>query len=317
MSSSFLTASLIFAASVFKKKPPVTKQLRIVPPRPDPGRHGIAIVSCVRNEAAYIADWILFHRAVGVRHFYIYDDGSSDATCDIVRSVAKPGEVTILPWSGRVVDANTEKMLNSQTIAFAHAIANYGSGYRWMAFIDVDEFLLPKKGATIEEALVGVDGFPNVSLPWHMFGPGGHKDKPEGSVLKNYTKRAATPIGNIKKISNFKCMVDPCEVSDVSVHYFCTRQYGEVSSNDSGQKATIKGRKLPDFYSSQYLQLNHYYSKSEAELREKIARGPLSPASRSRYEAHSWEAVRNIELSTVEDRAMLAFLEEHKIGLNG
>lgn len=302
---------------LFGKKPPFSKQLAITPPVAKPGRHGVAIAATVKNEADYIADWAIFHRAVGVRHFYIYDDGSSDNGIAILRDILGPDELTVIPWISRMVDLREKKPLNGQVIAYTHATLNFGGNYRWMAFIDVDEFLLPKAGNTIEEALAGVGDYPNVSLPWHMFATSGHKTKPKGSILRNFTLRGRDPITRKKNAMNFKCIVNPCEVTEVSVHLFGTRGFGELTSNDAGFRATRRNRKRPEFYSARNLQLNHYYSKSEEELRAKLARGPASPGPRSRYEERVLIAVQNIESDQIEDRAMIEFIDRRGIKLSG
>jgi hypothetical protein len=293
----------------------LTRELAIAPPTPAADRHGIAIVACVKNEAVYIEEWIRFHLAVGVRHFVLYDDGSSDRTADIARGLLAPGQLTIVPWISRMFDAASDTILNGQTIAFAHAILNFGSQFSRMAFIDVDEFLLPKAGTTLQQALAATKDFPNVSLPWHMFGPGGHAQKPDGPIALNYTQRARDPLSRAANLSNFKCIVDPCEVVQVSVHQFRTRQHGDRTVNDAGKQASRSDRKLPDFYSNGFLQLNHYYSKSRQELQAKIARGWSSDATRAKYEAKVLETVSNIEADMVEDRAMVEFLSANGIRL--
>jgi len=293
----------------FKKKHPYTKQLTISPPTPSENRAGVAIVACIKNEADYLTEWLRFHDAIGIKHFYAYLDHCDDDSERILREYSGRAAITLIPWAGRMIDTPTSKLLNSQVIAFSHAIQNFGAGYKWMAFIDVDEFLLPKTGRSLEEALEGSRGFPNISLPWHMFGPGIHDTKPDGGVLRNYTQRAANPLTKKKNVRNYKCIVDPCAVSEVSVHHFSTLEFGEETSNDQGVRFSRKGRKDPSFYSAKYIQLNHYYSKSRQELARKLARGPASPASRARYEERVLSAVANIESELVEDRSMLDFLD--------
>ncbi|HET6674183.1 MAG TPA: glycosyltransferase family 92 protein [Nitrospiraceae bacterium] len=300
---------------LFRKKLPYTKRLTITPPKPSPDRDGIAIVASVKDEATYIADWLSFHRAVGVRHFYLYDDGSSDGTIEIARAILDSTHLTVFPWRSRMVDTPTGNQLNAQAIAFAHAVLNFGSQYEWMAFIDVDEFMLPKSGSTLKEALWGAGGFPNISLPWHLFGTSGHKKRQPGSILINYTFRSADPMNRKKNSSNFKCIVDPCQVSEVSIHHFSTEKYGEMTSNDKGDIFSRKERKNKEFYSSEHIQLNHYYSKSEEELQEKLARGPASPASMKRYYDRVTSAMETIESDCIEDRAMVEFVEKNGIFL--
>lgn len=300
---------------LFNRKAPFTKRLQIDPPAPHADRHGIAIATVLKNEENYVAEWASFHRAVGVRHFIVYDDGSTDRTVAILRDLLPQDELTIFPWRFGMVDVSMGLSLNKQTLAFAHAILNFGGAFRWMAFIDVDEFILPKTGGTIEQALVGAGGFPNISLPWHMFGTSGHKTRPGEAMTRSYTMRAADPLSRLKNTSNFKCIVDPCAVSEVSVHHFQTREHGDRTANDAGLVVPLAKRKDPSFYSSRNLQLNHYYTKSEEEFAAKLARGPASPASRERYSERLNIAIKNIESNQVADDAMIRFLDENAIAL--
>jgi hypothetical protein len=289
------------------------KKLVINPPVPLAERQGIAIAACVKDEGAYIGEWVRFHKAVGVRHFIVYDNGSTDETCAILRRTLTPDVLTIVPWAGRMVYGEDARFVDCQVVAFAHAILNFGSAFRRMAFIDADEFLLPKQGTTIEEALAPTEGFPNVSLPWHMFGTSGHKTKPDGPVLLNYTKRSADPLSRKKHSTNFKCIVDPCEVVEVSIHQFRTRKFGDVTVNDAGHRFTRRGRKSGAFYSNQFLQLNHYYSKSEEEMQAKMQRGSNFAASPEKLEEKMITTLANIEAKVVEDHVMVEFVVRNAI----
>lgn len=291
------------------------KALSITPPEPAPDRHGIAIALCVKNEAAYIEEWLRFHLAIGVRHFVVYDNGSTDATCDVVRSVLAPAELTLVPWAGKVASSKTDQLVDGQVLAFAHAILNFGGRFRRMAFIDADEFLLPKTGATLEEALAATGDFPNVSLPWHMFGTSGHKKKPVGPVTRAYTKRGSDSLGPQEHSTNFKCIVDPCEVVEVTIHQFRTKTHGDLTVNDAGYRTSRNGRKDRRFYSNAHLQLNHYYSKSEEEMLAKMARGSNYAVSAEKLEEKMRITLANIQRSEVEDRAMVDFIAENGIRL--
>lgn len=298
-----------------KPKGSDAKKLTIEPPAARAGRHGIAIAACVKNEARYIQEWVRFHQAVGIRHFYIYDNGSTDDTCAILRGLLSAEALTIIPWAGRMRDAATTTLLNGQVIVFAHAILNFGGDYRWMAFIDVDEFLLPKQGRTVEQALETVGDFPNVSLPWHMFATSGHETPPNGPLTLNYTLRGADPMTSKENVSNFKCIVDPCEVTEVSVHQFQTRAFGDLTANDAGKRFSRRGRKAPEFYSNQFLQLNHYYTKSRQELMEKLERGWIYDSSATKYRDKVLSVVKSIEEDVTEDRSMIDFIERYAIDL--
>jgi hypothetical protein len=300
---------------LFDRRAPFTKRIEIAAPAARADRHGIAVATVLKDEERYVAEWASFHSAVGVRHFLVYDDGSTDRTLAILRDLLPPAELTILPWRFGMSDVRMGLPLNRQVLAFAHAILNFGSDFRWMAFIDVDEFILPKTGRTIEEGLAGARGFPNVSLPWHMFGTSGHKTRPAGPVTRNYTLRAADPMSRLENVMNFKCIVDPCAVSEVSVHHFSTAEFGDRTANDAGDVFPLGKRKSPDFYSSRHLQLNHYYTRSEEEFMRKIKRGGVSPTLWEKRKTRLTIALENMQKDQVEDRAMVQFLDKSGIQL--
>ncbi|MGE7368822.1 glycosyltransferase family 92 protein [Neorhizobium sp. NPDC001467] len=302
--------------AIFRKKPSSIKRLQISPPTPRADRQGVAISVCVKNEGRYIAEWIRFHRAIGIRHFIIYDNGSTDNTCEIVRSELSSAHLTIVPWNGRVAATKPNRFIDGQVLAFAHAIQNFGDRFSHMAFIDVDEFLVPKVGSTIDEALRSCGHFPNISLPWHMFGTSGRKTAPSGGVVMNYVMRSADLVGKGEPSFNFKCIVDPCEVTEVAVHHFQTRTHGDVTSNDVGRKSTRRERKEPDFFSNSAIQLNHYYSKSEAEMLEKLARGSNYATSSTVLAEKMRETLRIIEEDEIEDSAVIDFIQAHNIDLD-
>lgn len=298
---------------LFNRKAPFTKRIEIDPPLPAADRRGVAVVTVLRDEEHYVAEWASFHRSVGTRHFFVYDDGSTDRTLPILRDLLPPSELTILPWRFGMRDVRMGLPLNRQVLAFAHAILNFGADFRWMAFIDVDEFLLPKASSTIEGALAAAKGFPNISLPWHMFGPGGHKTRPSMPVTRAYTMRARDPMSRLKNVMNFKCIVDPCAVSEVSVHHFHTKEFGDKTANDEGKVVTLDKRKSPDFYSARHLQLNHYYTRSEEEFMRKIERGGVSPTPWEKRKTRLSIALENIERDQVEDRSMVNFIDQNGI----
>ena len=69
------------------------------------------------------------------------------------------------------------------------------------------------------------------------------------------------------------------------------------------------------FYSNEFLQLNHYYSKSHDEMRAKIRRGSNYAASAQRLQEKMETTVGNIEADMVEDRSMIDFLKRISVVL--
>ena len=294
---------------MFWKLPALGKisRIGIVPPRPEPGRDGVAVALIVRDEERHIGEWAAFHLRAGVRRFLIYDNGGKDRTIAILREVLPAEARTIVPWRQVLSDAWLGREIHNQVLAYAHAASNFGGAYRWMAFIDADEFLVPKQAASIPAALAHLGEAVNVSLPWHMFGRSGHREAPEGGVLKNYLRRARDPMSDVRGVRAFKVLVDPCRVTAVRVHSMETDGSGRTC-NDAGVVVDEAARERPGFYSAAHLQLNHYYTRSEAELAAKIGRGPNLTAKAREYERKVRRTVANIEADEVEDRTAPDYL---------
>jgi hypothetical protein len=105
-------------------------------------------------------------------------------------------------------------------------------------------------------------------------------------------------------VQNFKCIVDPCHVTALGVHSIQT-DGGDQTCNDRGEVFATAARRQRAFYSVQHVQLNHYYTRSEAEVAEKIGRG-LNPVTK--LDGHGRrvrQIIANIEADEVEDRVAL------------
>ena len=286
-------------------------RIDIKAPPPLPERNGAAIVAIARNEAPYMHDWLAFHALAGIREVVLYDNRSTDATAQIARSF--PGlATTVIPWHLHAAIPGRGWSLHRQVLAYCHAICTFGQKFRWMAFIDIDEFMVPRIHDTIPEALDTVAGFSNISLPWTMFGHCGHVEMPEEAVPFAYDRRARE-VDSRRLNFNFKCIVDPCTVTRVAVHRFLTDAMGSMTANMVGRTASWRRRHRGEFVTNEVLQLNHYYTKSMAEMEDKIRSDRVSGGDPARREMHMREYARLTESDTIEDTAAAAFLARHGI----
>ncbi|HMQ91852.1 MAG TPA: glycosyltransferase family 92 protein [Amaricoccus sp.] len=282
-------------------------KIAITPPAPAPDRHGLAIAAIVRNEERHIGEWAAFHAAAGVRRYIVYDNGCTDGTLAVLRGTLPAEALAILPWDQVFRDARMGREIHNQALAYAHAARNFGRDLRWMAFIDIDEFLVPRQARSLNDALAHLEGCRSIALPWHMFGRSGHVEPPEGGVVANYLRRAADPMSEARGIRAFKYIVDPCHLTAVRIHAMET-DGSAAACNDLGLRAAEGERGRREFYSAAHVQLNHYYTRSESELAAKIARGPNLRDKSGEYARKVRRTVANIEAEEVEDRAALDFL---------
>ena len=275
-------------------RPRTISKLRVAPAAPR-AREGLGIVLIVRNEADHIAEWARFHAAAGVRHIVVYDNGCTDATIPRLQAEI---ESTVIPWDQKLHDSRSGAEIHNQVLAYAHAVRNFGPDFRWLAFIDPDEFLIPAAAPDLPDALAPLADHPQVSLPWHMFGRNGFDAPPPGGVLANYLMRADPQ--RARHALNWKCIVDPARVTDVRVHGFSV-DGADISVNDQGRLALHRDRVNPAFYSRAAIQLNHYYTRSGSELDAKMARGSNKTVAAQKHRQRVMRIVDEIEADTVRD----------------
>ena len=60
----------------------------------------IHVATVMKNEAPYVAEWLEFHRAAGIGHFYLYLNDCTDDTASRLAPFAQSGDVTVLHQDG-------------------------------------------------------------------------------------------------------------------------------------------------------------------------------------------------------------------------
>lgn len=244
-------------------------------------RHGIAIGAIVKNEALYIDEWLKFHEHAGVDHFFIYDDGSTDDTICIAQKACKKAKVTVFPWSQRLKSEASHVAINNQILAYGHCLENFSHKFKWMSFIDIDEYLVPVEDSTISAALGKLDGVPLIVLPWVMFGTSGHTKRPNKPTIESYTQRLTPGIKEgVRGVFNVKCIFDPLAVTRLHVHRIRVNDT-HYAWNDRGERFLFTSALKPSALSASRIQLNHYYSRSREDVEEKIAKGGGTYTSRA------------------------------------
>ena len=189
------------------------------PIKPNFGKKNeVAIAAIFRDELNYLREWIEFHLMVGVDRFVLYDNGSEDNSREILDPYIAGGIVTLLPWAGFSQDP--------QILAYAHATRN--CPVRWLAFLDVDEFLFSEASFSIKPVLEKFEDYAALIVPRFEFGPSGHKEEPEGLVIENFTTGSSRSATGMK----VKTILNPDLAVDVAIH-----------------KSAVSGRvlKIPDF----------------------------------------------------------------------
>jgi hypothetical protein len=212
----------------------------------------LAACMTYKNHASYLEEWIEFHKLVGMERLYLYDNGSDDNHADVLAPYVEEGSVVAHHFPG----------VKQRYAALDHCVATYKDEARWIAFIDVDEFLFSPSGSPVSDVLRDYEEFSAVGVNSAVFGTAGHKARPSGTVIESYQMRGPLRHRAIKSI------VDPRRtIRCVGGHNFVYESGFAVDL----LKRPIDGPRTERFVreGENLLRLNHYYTKSEEELREK------------------------------------------------
>lgn len=234
-----------------------------------------AVCAIFKDEAPYLREWIQFHRLQGFERFHLYNNESTDDWMPEVFDLITAGVVTIHDWPGKA----------QQLPAYKNFLGRCKSEYKlykWVAFIDIDEYIYCRSGMTVAQLLAEHDGYAAVEAGWIIYGTSGHKQKPDGLTIDNYTMRSELDYEENKK--HVKSIVNP-----VRVFNFTDPHEFEVF----GPKA-----KPTD------LKINHYWCRSEEEVIQKISRGRADTGNK-----HSENSAKAIISSTsaVKDETIKNF----------
>src|ERR1700744_6355843 len=107
---------------------------KLFPPKIAADQYYLSICCIIKDENVYLKEWIDYHRLIGVEHFFIYDNGSKKPIADTIRELGFDVIATVNTIHGKA----------KQVKAYGDCIKRYGKASRWIAFIDVDEFIVPK-----------------------------------------------------------------------------------------------------------------------------------------------------------------------------
>ena len=244
---------------------------------PDPDKFAIGAI--FKNERPYILEWIAFHRSIGIKKFFIADNDSTDGSKDLLRLLDLAGII-------HYFDFPSESGVKPQQPAYSK-ILNIARkfGLEWVAFIDADEFLMPEAEnmdffSCIEKS-VSQEDTGAVAINWAIYGSSGLEERPDGLVLKEFSKRA--PLGFSTNL-HYKSLVKAEAAQDNSgnPHHFFLREgfkYKNLQGFDLAVHPEI-GVGVSNAIVNGPLRINHYIVKSKNEFfSKKSPKGSAASAS--------------------------------------
>lgn len=125
-------------------------------------------VLTVRNEAAYLLEWLSHHIAVGFTDFLVFSNDCQDGTDVMLDRLQALGLVTHLRNDGPYGKGGIQFTALKQ--ADKHPLMQQAD---WVMALDVDEFVNIKTGAgTLPDLLTALPKADAITLTWRLFGNG-------------------------------------------------------------------------------------------------------------------------------------------------
>ncbi len=226
----------------------------------------LALCCIAKDEDASLREWICYHSLLGVEHFIIYDNFSAYPIRHRLKEFGAQKNITLLVLPGQAM----------QMQAYQHCLDNFGEQFKWIGFLDLDEFVCLKKDDDLRVFLSEYENYAGLALNWRLFGSNVHIQKPAGPVIANYTQAYPEKAQIHLHVKSF---VQPARTFSVSRPHNFLYKPGEFCVN-------ARHRPLPSdtpFSQPEYgsAWINHYYFKSQQDWEEKLLRGRSDTALES------------------------------------
>ncbi len=132
-------------------------------------KYDLVICAIFKDEELFLKEWIEYHKLVGVQHFYLYDNGSTDRSLEILKPYIKSKEVDLISWKRESRNQN-EYNFKVQIPAYKHALEISKKKAKWAAFIDIDEFICPVKQKNLRDVLEDYTQYGGLAINWQIYG---------------------------------------------------------------------------------------------------------------------------------------------------
>jgi len=237
----------------------------------------IGLIAPARLEAPYLLEWIAYHRALGIEHYLIGDNGGEDGTSELLQALELAEVIERLDWRGE-----TEFQIRFDR----DAIPRMRGRVDVCSLTDVDEFIRPLNGRSdIRTAIAEIFARSETSalgISWAIYGSSGRVEQGIGLVMERFARRAVDDHTYHRTV---KTMLRPERFVDVVNPHAMTLNGGDYV-NDRGDPiswGSVIGGTTSISWNS--LRVDHFVVKSRREFAVKARRGHAGPGLADRNEA--------------------------------
>lgn len=267
---------------------------------------GVTVVTTMKNEGAFLLEWLAHYRVLGAAHFYIAHNDSEDPLPEMLARLEEMGLVrahATRNWS----HGGIQRTALRQARWYDEVMQA-----KWLWVCDADEFLVVKVGDGSFSALIEASGGADViGVSWRLFGSSGISGYCEAPVTRQFTRCERPPRAAYVK-SLFRRQA---EMMRFGVHMPHPREGVKLCFAMAGGAAwqPAKGRLI---LRARYdvAQVNHYALRARDSFLVKRDRGRVNHAGEdmgadywARFEHNDVEdhAIRRYDAAVTEELARL------------
>lgn len=206
----------------------------------------VALVCIAKNEDNYIEEWVKYHKKIGFDSIFIYEN---DWDCNFDDPI-----ITKIKFNG------PSKQIEAYNDFIEKNIKYDDWNFDWVAFFDVDEFLVLKTHKTVKDFINDYKEYSSIGINWVLFGDNNIKNlNGDYSVIKRFIKRQKNINPHIKSIVKITLTTKMLIHNPTCKWVNTDKNLLNGAFNNNGN--------------DNIAQINHYFCKTKEEFIEKINRG--------------------------------------------
>jgi len=221
-------------------------------------KYTISVASIFQNEARFLKEWIDYNIIIGVEHFWLYNNQSTDDYMNVLQPYIDSGVVELEEWPN--LWPEIPFAWGCQAYAYQDALNKCRRKTKWLAIIDVDEFIVPLDCYSLKETLKKhYNRYSGVCIHWQCFGTSNvDYVHPEELMIERLTMKAITSsphngwYKSIFKVDHVETILNP---------HFPQYKPGKYPVNTNKEKNFLEANVM-----IKHLQINHYWTRDQYHL---------------------------------------------------
>jgi len=257
-------------------------------------QHDLAVCAMFQNEGPYLKEWLEFNIIIGVEHFYLYNNNSTDNYKQVLQPYIESGIVDCIDC-----DYPNEHISSYHPKVYNNCLDMVRGKVKWLMFIDIDEFLFPIQCDNLNDFLKDYEKFGAVCANWIMFGTSNIDVIPENQLMIEALSMSCSTINQ-----HIKSIIQPDKVKKFIVHH--TQEFYPPYFQVTADNVQFEGPYMPSG-NVKKLQINHYWTRDNKFLEEiKIPRRLILDPNGGR----EWILSEAVSMNQIKNTAIQKYINK-------